>query len=68
MQDMRLVDATTFSAECKFRIASKPPNAFWEFTRTPAVEVTVCSMLPCTTFIYFELTNNISFFTCAHLD
>ena len=60
---MRLVDADPNSATCKFSIASKPPNPLWEFTRTPAVDVTVCSMLPCTTYIFFELAGGISFFT-----
>jgi hypothetical protein len=63
VQEMRLVDADPHSATCKFTIASKPPNPLWEFTRTPAVDVTVCSMLPCSTYIFFELAGGVSFYT-----
>lgn len=58
------VKTETFDAfaESKFTLHNKPPNFFWKWTETPAVNVTARAYLPSVSYIRFDLAR-VSFLT-----
>ena len=65
IQDMTKAEETPYSVSCNFILNNKAPNVLWEAVQVPEVQINVVALMPCCSYITFELGFGISFLTCV---